>query len=176
MCLTFPRWDETTTGPEKKRAKEGLRIAQGEGLYPLRCERRYMWRDEALWEWPKAQTQTSTHTQTVYSTVFPSYAAAIHTCSRLSYGEEIAFWINPDKATTQVRWSAAYGLSDLQQIRCSIRNRQTAVRSNQQSHIWRIMTVQENRRWKAHSMFNEAAQQKQGERPTPKNSNPRVML
>lgn len=34
MCLTFPRWDEPTTGPEKNRAKEGLTIAQGEGVYP----------------------------------------------------------------------------------------------------------------------------------------------
>lgn len=45
MRLTFPRWDEPTTGK-----KEGLRIAQGEGVCPLRRERRYIWRDEALWE------------------------------------------------------------------------------------------------------------------------------
>lgn len=152
-----------------EREREDLRIAQREGVRPLRHEYRYIWRDEALWEWPKAQTQTSTHK--LFSPPFsPPTRSFIHAAGFPIGGGD--FWINPDSATTQVHWTVVYRLSDLQQIRCSSG---TAVHSNQQSHIWRIMTVQKNEE-DSHSVFNEAAQLKHGERPTPKNSNAHVML
>lgn len=64
------------------------------------------------------------HTHKLFSTPFFPPTRPFIPAAGFPKGGEIAFWINPDRATTQVRWSAAYGLSDLQQIRCSIRNRE----------------------------------------------------